>query len=682
MTGPPFRTIFSGSGRRNTLLAALFYVFAAIGMAGYAAMSEPAQTALEKANRYAQAGDHMAARVEYLNALKAGSGADFDLGEAYVKQAQNYIALNDGAAASAALQRSIGQGTDPDAVRPAMAESLGLQGDNKGALEWLETGKLMRTDIGYAERIRGRIHLALGNMADAGVAFDNAIAADPGNSMLWTDVARFRLAGGEQGGAIEAAELALRLDPRNVAAILLRGRLVRSQYGLSAALPWFARALELSPDDMGVLTDYAATLGDMGHMTEMLAMTRRILSLDPQNARAFQMQAVLAARAGQFDLARTLMQKSGGDENEQPFTLLVDGIIDFQSGNYNNAIDRFQRLVKMQPDNRNAQLLLARAMYGNGEYADLIERFSTLADREDAEPYLLTLLGRSYEAENDRAQAAAYLNRAASPYMRPVPVFGASDSADTIEALVARDPGNTKLRVEYIRAQLESGNNDVAVYEAQALNRQNPTVTQAHLLLGNVYAASGILEKALAQFDIASRADFSEGVMLRMVAVLREQGRDGNATALLFRYLAYNPGNMTAARMLARADIVAGNWGRAVRLLETVKARLGASDAMMMSDLAYAQIMAGDAAAGRRNAHIAYFIQPANPAVAHVYGLALYETGEILPSVELMEQAYRMAPQNAYLGYNLGRAYAAVGRKSDADTGSARCPVQRRFPCP
>src|SRR3546814_13277866 len=71
---------------------------------------------------------------------------------------------------------------------------------------------------------------------------------------------------------------------------------------------------DVCSSDLALIED-AATLGDLGRMRAMLAVTRRAIAADPAHPRAYYLQAVLAARAGRFDLARVLLPKTGGPLN-------------------------------------------------------------------------------------------------------------------------------------------------------------------------------------------------------------------------------------------------------------------------------------------------------------------------------------------------------------------------------
>ena len=211
-------------------------------------------------------------------------------------------------------------------------------------------------------------------------------------AQVWTDVARFRRTSGELGGAIAAADKAVGANPRNVEAIILRGELTRSQYGLAASLRWFDRALELDPRNVAALAERAATLADLGAMKEMLADTRAILEIAPKNPNAYYLQAMLAARAGKYELADSLYRRTGGALDDLPAAMLLAGAIEYQTGRPERAIQRLSRLVGLQPDNIKARRLLAAAQWRLGDSAATIATLRPIADRADADPYTLTLI--------------------------------------------------------------------------------------------------------------------------------------------------------------------------------------------------------------------------------------------------------------------------------------------------
>ncbi|MGY6551736.1 MAG: tetratricopeptide repeat protein [Erythrobacter sp.] len=144
-----------------------------------------------------------------------------------------------------------------------------------------------------------------GDLAHASSLLDAALAEQPDDPAVWVAIARLRYRGGEHLEALDAAARALELGPRYAPALLLRAQLVRDAHGLAASLPWYDAALAAPPDDSAVQLDHAATLGDLGRHGAMLEALPR--SASPE---AHYILAVLAARAGNTVLARSLLERA------------------------------------------------------------------------------------------------------------------------------------------------------------------------------------------------------------------------------------------------------------------------------------------------------------------------------------------------------------------------------------
>jgi cellulose synthase operon protein C len=240
--------------------------------------------------------------------------------------------------------------------------------------------------------------------------------------------ARTLLGKGDGDGATRAIEAALKLDPNNTGALVYAGNLVRDRYGLLPALPWYNRALTIRPSHEDALFEKAATLGDAGRARDMLATSRQLLAVSPNNPKAFYLQAVLAARAGKWELARGLIYRIGKRLDAVPGMLLLRGAATVQAGANDEAITTLRVLTAMQPDNAKAQRLLGLALWRVGDNGGAIDALRPLAER--GEIYALVITGRAFEALGDRVAAAAALDRAA----------GATASWPVPQAMAALDP--------------------------------------------------------------------------------------------------------------------------------------------------------------------------------------------------------------------------------------------------
>ena len=368
-----------------------------------AACGGPSGTPYERGAAAFESGDIRTARVELLNALQQEPNNR----PARILQARVQLALGDGQAAEGELMRARQAGASVEETSHLLAEARLLQGDPQGALR--EAARAGRAHFAHAQRITGRAFMALGDRSGAGTAFDRALAAAPNDSDVWADLAAFRRFNGDIAGALAAADRAVAARPRNAEALALRGELSRGQYGLAAAIPWFSRALEIDPGNVDALLERAATYADMGRMSDMLADTRRVISLTGGHTRAFYLQAVLAARARDFELAKRLWLRTNGAYEQTPAGILLISAIDFETGNEGQAAQRLADLLQQQPSNRRARRLLAAAQWRMGDPAAVVATLRPLADRPDADAYSLSLIGRALSRAGNPEQAAIYL---------------------------------------------------------------------------------------------------------------------------------------------------------------------------------------------------------------------------------------------------------------------------------
>lgn len=612
----------SGLPLRQLLISALL-----AGAATSAAAYKPdadAKAAFDRAAEFRKALDYRSARVELMNA----TAEDARWGDAFVAQAEVALELFDAVAARAAIDKANSLGVPETETNHLLGHAQWMLGDLDDAQSLLSGQAIAPRHRPYADRILGRVLMDMGDTIAAEQAFNRALKLTPNDSRLWTEIARFRLVIANQGGAIDAADHALKLDANNVRALELRGRLVRSQFGVMAALPWFERALTVSPNDVPVLEEYGATLGEAGRYADMLAQARKIISLDGNNARAMYMQAVIAARAGEYDLARRLIPRIGGNFGDLPGPKLLSAIVEYQVGNWNIAVDHFEKLAELQPLNSKVQTLYARALYKAGQPRDAWDAIAAHVDRPDADSYTIMLGARILEALGERKPAAARLDRVAFPnIVRSQPIQerrsleGAADEA-------RRNPRNANAVVPYIRMLLAAGNSSAARTEANRLLNGNAGVVEAHVISGDVEMAGGNVKGGIAAYERARKISFTSPTMLRLVSAYRTAGSHDAATKTISDFLAQNPDSLAAQRLWAYDRLDRQIWPEAIVWLLRARVRLGYNDPILNANIARAYAGAGRVDDAVREARLAYRIHPANIMATHVYGQMLLKSGK------------------------------------------------------
>jgi tetratricopeptide (TPR) repeat protein len=579
-----------------------------------------------------------AARAAVARAVRDNPG----WGLAHALRARFDLAYGEGAAAEAELDRAKATGFDPNRLHQLYAEAWLLQEQPDRALA--EADRALVRYAGYATRVKARAMAAGGDLPGGRGLLEEWLDANPDDADAWTTLARLRRQSGDAAGAIDAVGRALELTRHDAAALTLKAELVRDQYGLAASLPWFDAALKVDPGNPDTLLAKAATLGDLGRARAMLDASRQALAQRPGDPMAYYLQAVLAARAGNADLARDLLAKTDGALDDMPGALLLGGALDYWGGADQQAADKWGALSGSQPFNLVARRLLGAALLRAGNAGDALDALRPIGLRADADSYSLTLIARAFEAEGKRDWAARFLDRAASP-TRPSPApFGSDDGVSGLAAAADAAPGDPVAQLDLIRGFLEAGQASAALGHAQALAAAAPGSAQAQTVLGDTLWATNRLPEATAAYSRAANLDYDEPAMLRLVEALDRTGHRDAAQRALALFLSQNPADVPARRLAAAWQVAAEDWDAAINTLEGLRATLGSRDAAILGELALAYAGNGDADIGSRYGAAAYRLAPMNPAVVDAYGWALAKAGNRDGARQLLVKAVSLAP--------------------------------------
>ncbi len=617
-----------------------------------AACGGQAGTPYERGAAALESGDIRTARVELLNALQLEPNNK----AARIMQARVELALGDGQAAEGEIMRARQSGASIGETAHLLAEARLLQGDAQGALR--EAALAGQPFFAYAQRVIGRAYLAMGDGSHAGTAFDRALAAAPNDSDVWTDLAGFRRFSGDIAGALEAADRAVAARPRNAVALTLRGELSRGQYGLAAAIPWFTRALDVDPGNVEALLERAATYADMGRMSDMLGDARKVITLTGGHPRAFYLEAVLAARARDFELAKRLWTRTNGLYDETPAGMLLLSAVDFQTGNEEQAARRLAGLLQQQPTNRRARRLLAAAQWRMNDPAGVVATLRPIADRPDADAYTLSLIGRALSRTGDPDQAALYLARAAQSQpgaLAALDPLGEGEFA-AVRGAAERNPDDGPAQLRYASALLGRGQTGDALARARRMQEQNPGAPEVHVLVGDVLGATGDFVAAAAQYRRAANLQFSEAVALRLIGALERSNQDEEADNVLSLFIRQNPSSVPGLILVASRAMQDEDWPEAIRIYEALRVRLGDNDATVLNNLAWAYSQNGDLGSAVPLARRAWSLDSNNPATADTLGWLLFKAGRRAEGLALLQRAARGAPDNMAIRQRLAQA--------------------------
>lgn len=396
--------------------------------------------------------------------------------------------------------------------------------------------------------------IASGSLADAGRILDKAHGLAPNDPDLWVAIARLRFRGGEHLTALEAVDRALALGPNYAPALLMRALMVRDAHGYRDAIRWFEAALAADSGNPDIWAEYAATLGDAGQASAMLEAVRKLAELKPDDPRVPFLQAVLAARGGEYTIARSLLTRSGMAVRGVPAAMQLDAVISLAEGNADSAAATLEALTARQPANARLRELLAKAMMVGGRADEVIARFAPEAARPETSPYVLMLVARAYEQVGDRQTAASLLTRSHAGAVTGLAVLAVRDGLPEPSA-AARGAGMAR---NWGRARSD----------VQTLQRRFPASADVAVLGGDVALGAGDPQAALASYALATRVKRPWSLTRKAVRAYVRAGDAAAAATLLVRHAAGEPDNASALVDLAETLAGREDWARVGLLLD------------------------------------------------------------------------------------------------------------------
>ena len=556
-----------------------------------------------------------------------------------VELARVAIALGDGVGAEAAVNGALAAGGNAAALRPLLARAFAMQGEGQRALETIDGGAIIPEMVGEAAWVAGDVHLANGDLVAARDAYDRAVREMPRNSALWVDVARFRDASADTAGARDAVDFAIELDKANSAALAYKANLIRTEQGLKASLPWYDQALAADPDNADALIDQAATLGDLGRYRDMLTALRHAATIVPGNPRIYYLQAVLAARANNYRLARSLLQRTRGEIDDLPGFMLLSAVVELELGGEAVAATWADRLLVEQPHNFTARRVLAAANWGDGDADGAIEALMPIVTRDDADSWSLVLAARAASELDRRGAASDYLARAAALTRGEAVPFAADYDYGVLSQAADAQPLNPGIAIPAIGADILRGNSERGVARAVRLRDANRGVTDAHILLGDAAMAAGRFDVAVQAYRTARDLDAGERTTLRLANALFRAGDTAGSSAAILALRDSQPSSIAADRLAGHLAMDIEHWDEAIAHFERVRGRIGNRDAVILRELARAWAAKGDAVRALALIDRAYRLQPLNAGIMTFYADLLEKRGNRQAAADLRDKA-------------------------------------------
>ena len=361
-------------------------------------------------------------------------------------------------------------------------------------------------------------------------------------------------------------------DPKNAEIELKKA--LELKYDADKATPPLAKSQFLQGQSDTIITTYAkrkltspeanAELQTLvgfaqfsrGKTDEALAAFAAAEKYSPGYPSAVLGEARVKASRQDFSGATTLVDQVLAKAPAQAEGLMLKGDLDRAQGNAKEAIDRYEKAVKAQPRNFSANLSLASAYLGTGQF-DLaqkqVDQLKKLSPRHPSVTYLEALLAFS-KKDYPKANDAIQLTVAATPTSAQARLLAGAISAalnqpaqaeQHLREVLKQTPGNLyarKLLTSLYLRQRQAQKADEILQPALAAAPDDAVLVglagEAALLKGDLDAASKNFERAAklnpADANVRTQSaalQFAKGDAARGFAELEEASKIGSSNS-------------------------------------------------------------------------------------------------------------------------------------------------------
>lgn len=614
--------------------------------------------------------------------LDAALADDPDLVDAILLRSATQAQKGDPPGALAILDEAIGR-LDAEKAKPARQMKIAILAQQNRKEEVEQGIRELIADFPEEEDLQyqlARFYASEGRIDDAEQVMRGVIALDPEDVEARLGFTQFL---GQMRSA-EAAEQALEAfvaeDPDQPELRLALGQLYEALRKPDAALSAYEELARLDPKSkpgLAARVRVAALKISKGQVDEGRKLIDGVLADEPDNADGLLIRAGLRVGDKHFDDAiadvRTVLRKE--PENTRAMLLLArthnlmgDGVL---------AKDAYRRLIAMDARNGEGprELAVLEARDNNLDEAERVlrEHLARVPDNLDAGVRLIGLLGQREKwgaAEEEAKRIAALPNDRGVGYFQLGRVLRAqernSEAVDAFRKALDRNPQWT-LALEGLVGTLNAmGRKDEAMKALQAFQVVNPDDLSARFLEGGVRAQQGDLASAERIFnDIVTT---QPSASMAWVALAGVNADDPEARIAAYqRGLAANPGHAELGLLLG------SEYERQKRFDEAISHYEALLKANPRVDVAANNLAAllldyrSDAASWQRALELAQGLTESdNPAVLDTVGWAYYRNNENQQAVRFLERAVAGAGQVAQLRYHLGMAYLATDNAAGA----------------
>ena len=417
--------------------------------------------------------------------------------------------------------------------------------------------------------LKGAVHLARNDAANARKSFEEAQAIDPVNYPAVASLANLDVKEGKPDAAKKRLEALLEKEPKNTQVLQALGTLAAQRKQNEEATRWFERAHAESPDAMQPAAQLFMQYIRDGQKQKALSLAQKLQTANPQSPEALEMLGNAHSANGNREASLDAYEKLAVLKPDAPAVHYHIGILQLGGQKQAQAAAAFRKALALKPDYIEAQLGLAGIDVMNGRHEQALATARNLQKQHPKSPAGYMLEGEVLMTQKKPAQAADAFERA----------HAAGKNGQIVQKLHA--------------ALVQSGKEKEADTHINQWLRDHPADRAVQAYLALHYLSIGQNKQAIRHYEALVQADPKDVRAMNNLAWAYQQEKDSRALKLAENAYAVDARNPAVLDTLGGILVESGDMQRGLELLE--KAVAGAPDAPDIR-LRYAQalVKAGD----------------------------------------------------------------------------------------